>query len=206
MSTNALNDNFKQKLIDESLTYQILLKRTQVDYKHLQSIYNINIGNLKKTIDDKEEEIDSLQEKIKKILMDIGSYTVRNHILTKEKKQLEDNYNNLQTQIIELDNKYQEQKEIYEKTKEKQLQDIQNFMKIINCYTNENTNLKQQLEKDKEKYNKDLDELIEVISIHNNQNIIVKQELELEKEKFIELQKLLQASYETIYKLSSQDK
>ena len=63
MDKYSSNEKFKQELIDESLKYQLLFKKTESEYKNLQSIYNINIGNLKVIISAKEEEIKMLKQK-----------------------------------------------------------------------------------------------------------------------------------------------
>jgi chromosome segregation ATPase len=218
MNNHSPNDKFKQELIDESIKYQTLFKKIESDYKILQNLYNTNIGNLNATVADKEKEIKTLQKQNIKSNIEIGSYTARNHILTTEKKTLQQEHNDLylkyediQTQIAELENKYQEQtvsynelKDTYAKAQDKNLKDFKYLMNIINFYTSENKNLKEQLEQEKAKQMKDLNEFIQVIAIHNNENISLKQQLEQEKSNFAELQKVLQTSYEAIFKMSQQ--
>ncbi len=212
MDKHTSNEKFKQELIDESLKYQLLFKKTDTEYKNLQSIYNINIGNLKALVAAKEEEIKMLKQKNVKTNMEIGSYTSRNHALTNEKKQIEKEFHDLYlkydetlTQNTELELKYNEQKTTYEQAYEKHLKEIQYLITIINFNTNENTNLKEELEREKAKNIKQLNDFIQVIRIHNNDNDSLKQQLAQEKESFIELQKLLQDSYEVIFKMSAQD-
>ena len=223
MSNYSYNDNFKQSLINESLDYQLKFKNIEAEYKKLQYLYNTNIGNLKATIAAKEEEVASLKQKNFKITLEMGAYTSRNYILKNEKTQLEKDHNELflkyedvNTQLVELESKYQkhitsynelfmkhtELEEKYKKKEEQHLKDAQFLINQYILYSNENKQLKENSELTKVKHQKDLQDFLKVVEIHNNENVILKQQLVQEKENFAALQKLLQDSYQMIYTLS----
>jgi len=170
------NDTFIQKLINDSLNFQNLFKAEEAKNKELKySFNNLNttIDNLKSTIEAKETEIESLKQNNIKYLIKIGSYTLRNQLL-------ENNINKLESELNELFLKYEESNNNYHSLTEKYTELEQKNVKADELNVN------------------NLREFIRVIQIYNDENAELKQQLALEKQNFIELQKILQATYEEL--------
>ena len=127
--TNLINDNFK---------YHTLLKNETEQHLFLQDLYNTTVTSLNETIQLKENEINSLKQKLNKKLFEIGSYISRNHVLINEKKILEEKFNELVLKNEEDQNKTNHIKV--------------ELVNTINMYYTQNNTLKEELENEKRKF------------------------------------------------------
>ncbi len=150
--TNLIHDNFK---------YQSLLKNETDKLLFLQGLYNTTVTSLNETIKSKENEINTLKQKLYKVAFDSGSYIARNNVLINEKTKLEEKIN-------ELNLKYEENQLKINNIKEE-------LVNTINMYYEQNNILKEQLENEKnnfielQKYlQKSYEEIYELKNTTNN--------------------------------------
>jgi chromosome segregation ATPase len=134
MESISSKNQFIQKLIDDSLKYQLLYKAEQAKIskfettiKKLHSTIAEKDSDIKKlhaTIAEKDSDIKSLKQKNMKHLMEIGVNVSRYSALT-------DKYKQLEHEMSELSIKYEELSQILAKAEEVH---IQNLRVILNEY------------------------------------------------------------------------